>query len=218
MDNEQKNEDFRTDEVQEPRGPQFDDSAPEESIYERIAKAKNNGWGKQVNDFVSQHRATLIPLASLVLAVALGLGAIALLNDKEVGIDLTDNGALQEEVQEPAAPQQSPEEPSEPSEGAQEQEPQTEQVEGAVIATAQAGDGITHLARRVIAERLQESGRSLNAEQLIYAEDYLQNATGSYPLEVGQDVSFSADDIESAIDSALELQQWQLDSLQRFTE
>lgn len=216
MDNEQKNEDFRTDEIQEPRGPQFDDSAPEESIYERIAKAKNSGWGKQVNDFVSEHRATLIPLASLVLAVALGLGAIALLNDKEVGIDLTDKGALQEETQEPTAPQQSPEEPSEPSGGTR--EPQTEQVEGAIIATAQAGDGITHLARRIIAERLQESGRSLNAEQLVYAEDYLQKATGSYLLEVGQDVSFSADDIESAIDSALELQQWQLDSLQRFTE
>lgn len=212
MENEFKNESFQPEQIEtnEPRGPQFDDSGADNSLYEKIAAAKNNGWGASVASFVSANRAVLLPFAALIAALALGLGAIAILNDEQEPIQLTDIPVAQEQAQQ-----------YEQDEA--EEQPQPER-ESAIIATtsgvtvaANAGDGITHLARRVITQELASSGVTLSAEQLVYAEDYLQNRTGTYGLEVGQEVSFSAADIADAIEGAQNLQDWQIENLQHYT-
>ncbi len=123
------------------------------------------------------------------------------------------------------------EEETQPQETRAEQEtsssdktPETAQVQptftednSSIIMTAQAGDGITHLARRTIQQTLLENDIELSAEQLVYAEDYLQNMTGSQWLEIGQTVEFSQDDIGGAINAAQGLQDWQVQNLTQYT-
>lgn len=211
MENEFKNESFQPEQIgtNEPRGPQFDDSGADASLYEKIAAAKNNGWGASVTSFARDNRAVLLPFAALVAALALGLGAIAIFNDEQAPIQLTDIPAVEEHIQE-----------RDGGNGEQISEPEESVIittSTSATVTAEAGDGITHLARRVIAQELASSGMVLNDEQLVYAEDYLQNRTGDYGLEIGQEVSFDAADISNAIAGAQNLSDWQLENLQQYT-
>jgi hypothetical protein len=85
---------------------------------------------------------------------------------------------------------------------------------------AQAGDGITHLARRALKEYLTEKGKDLNLtpEHKIYIEDYLQNKIGDYWLKVGQKLTFSEDLIKEAIGKAQTLTPEQLQSLSQYAK
>lgn len=82
---------------------------------------------------------------------------------------------------------------------------------------AQKGDGITHLARRVLKRYLQEKGESLGIKlspgQKLFVEDYLQKKTGSYWLFLGEKISFSEELIKEAIDHAQALSQGQISNL-----
>ncbi len=84
--------------------------------------------------------------------------------------------------------------------------------------TAQAGDGITHLARRAVSDYLNETGRNdITAEQRVFTEDYIQKNTGDYWLSYGETVEFSEDLITEAINKALELDSSQLENLKQFS-
>ena len=85
-----------------------------------------------------------------------------------------------------------------------------------ITVVASYGNGITHLARSVINAYLKTNGLNLNAEQIIYAEDYLQNLTGSYGLEVGQEINFSTIDIREAINQATTLTDRQIQNLSKY--
>lgn len=216
MENEYKNESFQPEEItqEEPRGPQFDDRTASQLLSEKIAAAKNNGWGASVTVFVEKHRAILLPLVALVASLGLGLGAITVLNDEQAPIQLTDT-SIEEEmegvVETPVA-----EEPTVTIE--EEEEPVVVTTDHEVVSvTANVGNGITHLARIVIAEELSANGMTLTAEQLVYAEDYLQNRTGDYGLQIGQEVSFDTNDIADAISGAQNLTDWQIENLQQYT-
>lgn len=86
--------------------------------------------------------------------------------------------------------------------------------------TAEAGEGITHLARKALKNYLREKGSNLNltAEHKIYIEDYLQNKIGDFPLQRGQKLSFSEELIKEAIDSALQLTPQQLANLSQYAQ
>lgn len=88
----------------------------------------------------------------------------------------------------------------------------------AITVSAQRGDGITHLARRAITEYLQNSGKTLSAEQKVYAEDYVQNKTGSEMLEIGQKLSFSNDLLKEALEKAEVLEAWQIENLKQYIQ
>ena len=62
-----------------------------------------------------------------------------------------------------------------------------------------------------------ETGYTLNAEQKVYAEDYLKDITGSFALSVGQEVSFDRTDVETAYTLSLELADWQIENLTQYT-
>jgi len=83
--------------------------------------------------------------------------------------------------------------------------------------TATKGEGITHLARKALKEYSQENGMKLSAEQKIYAEDYMQNKTGTRNLALNEEVSFSKTLINDAIGQAQKLTISQLHSLEQYS-
>jgi hypothetical protein len=85
--------------------------------------------------------------------------------------------------------------------------------------TAQAGEGITHLARKALKEYLKEKGGpNLAPEHKIFIEDYLQKKTGDYQLQLGQKLTFSEELIKEAIEKAQTLTQEQLQNLTQYAQ
>jgi hypothetical protein len=86
------------------------------------------------------------------------------------------------------------------------------------IETAVYGDGITHLARRALDEYIQETGdgANLSKEQKIYAEDYMQNRTGSEKIEIGHQETFSEKLIKEAISNANNLSEKSLQNIAKY--
>ena len=96
---------------------------------------------------------------------------------------------------------------------------ENEEFKGYVVA-AQKGEGITHLARRALAEYQTDkgNGEDLTKEHKIYIEDYLQNRTGTEYLQLEETRSFSENLIEEAIDASRTLGDKQLENLEQFSE
>lgn len=84
---------------------------------------------------------------------------------------------------------------------------------------AQAGEGITHLARRALKEYLEDKGEGLNLipEHKIYIEDYIQNKTGDRLLMLGEKITISEDLIVEAIKSSQQLTSQQLENLEQYS-
>ena len=98
--------------------------------------------------------------------------------------------------------------------------PEPKKTAGDISETAIQGDGVTHLARRALKDYLSDNpqkGTDLTNEHKVYIEDYLKDKTGSQPLEVGDQVSFSKDLIQEAIDASLSLTENQLKSLEKYS-
>jgi hypothetical protein len=95
----------------------------------------------------------------------------------------------------------------------------SKETEGSFVETAEAGDGMTHLARRALHHNLEaNSDQSLTAEQKIYVEDYLQkNVGGNGELNPGSTVEFSKESINQAIESSKTLNDAQLAHLKKFS-
>lgn len=71
--------------------------------------------------------------------------------------------------------------------------------------TAAAGDSYTTLARTAISDYASKNKLSLSAAQRIAAENSLVATTDASLLEIGQQVSFAAASLKSAVDGAAEL-------------
>lgn len=88
--------------------------------------------------------------------------------------------------------------------------------ENAIVQVAAKSEGVTHLARRAIKEYLGNTQENLNAEQKIYAEDYLRKQTGKKVLEVGEKIEFSTDLIKQSIEKAKGLNEGQIKNLSKY--
>lgn len=90
---------------------------------------------------------------------------------------------------------------------------------GAYEQTAEAGEGITHLARQAAKEYLAKTGegRDLTAEHKVYIEDYLTKKTGDRWLNFGEKVSFSQDLIKEAVENSWQLTDDQLENLMQYS-
>lgn len=86
------------------------------------------------------------------------------------------------------------------------------------VETATTGDGVTHLARRALANSLEKNpDTTLTGAHKVYIEDYMQKNVGhSGPLYVGDTVEFSKTLINEAIASAHTLSDAQLQNLQPY--
>jgi hypothetical protein len=96
----------------------------------------------------------------------------------------------------------------------------SQETDGAYVETAEAGDGMTHLARRALTHTLEaNSDTSLTAEQKIYVEDYLQkHVGGTGQLDPGSKVEFSKESISQAIASSKTLNDAQLAHLKKYSQ
>lgn len=185
-------------------GPKFNSG-----VDKKIAQAQNNGWGKQFEKFMQEKKYTLLVAIGIITLMAVGFfigntlntdtlpasftSQIGTVTDKSIlfaETGTTNNGSVQV----------------------------TSSFDGNIVTEiAQTGDGITHLARKALAIYLINSTTELNAEQLVYAEDFLQNLTGTQLLNVGEIITFSAQDIKTAITGALGLTDLQLENLKLYT-
>jgi len=86
-----------------------------------------------------------------------------------------------------------------------------------IIEKANPGEGVTHLARRALKNYLEDNPQELTNEHKVYIEDYLKDKTGSNPLEIGEEVSFSEGLVKEAIDASLQLTPDQLKNLEQYS-
>jgi hypothetical protein len=96
--------------------------------------------------------------------------------------------------------------------------PKAQRTDQGYVEIAQAGDGITHLARRATNRWLEENQveYSISNEHRIFIEDYIQNQLGSGPLELGGSQTISFDLISEAIAAAGQLDEQQLQNLTQY--
>ncbi len=94
----------------------------------------------------------------------------------------------------------------------------SKETSDAFIAIAQKGDGLTHLARKALADYLAKNPDSqLTVAHKIYIEDALRKAVGHKGgVHVGTEVSFSKDLIQKTIEQAKNLNERQLQNLQKY--
>lgn len=97
--------------------------------------------------------------------------------------------------------------------------PAGERNEQGFTETAQAGDGITHLARRAATRYLAETdpGFQVTSEHRIYIEDYLKDAIGREGLAIGETRNISTDLMRQAVEAAGQLTDRQLQNLSKYT-
>jgi hypothetical protein len=96
----------------------------------------------------------------------------------------------------------------------------SQEQDSTYVETAEAGDGLTHLARRALTHTLQnDSNLQLNSEQKVYVEDYLRkNVEHSGGLNPGDQVSFSKDLINQAVTAAQGLSDAQQQNLKQYSQ
>jgi hypothetical protein len=113
------------------------------------------------------------------------------------------------------APQQENKQPQQPSTSVQ---PSSQETEGSFAETAGSGDGVTHLARRALANYLEKNpDSSLTPEHKIYIEDYLRKNVGfTGRVHVGTTVEFSKSLISQAIEQSKKLNDNQLKNLHKY--
>lgn len=97
--------------------------------------------------------------------------------------------------------------------------PEARKTDSGYVEVAQAGDGVTHLARRATARYLAENnaGYTVTNEHRIYIEDYIKDRLGSKPLSIGGEETISFDLLKEAVASAQNLSETQLLNLSHYT-
>lgn len=92
-------------------------------------------------------------------------------------------------------------------------------TETGFVEVAEAGNGITHLARKASARWLSENqaGYAVTDEHRIFVEDYIQNKLGTSGLTMGQSMEISFSLIQEAVAAAGELDEGQLNNLGQYT-
>ncbi len=94
----------------------------------------------------------------------------------------------------------------------------SKETSDAFIAIAVKGDGLTHLARKALADHLAKNPDSqLTAAHKIYIEDALRKAVGHKGgVKAGMEVSFSKDLIQKTIEQSKTLNERQLKNLHKY--
>lgn len=96
----------------------------------------------------------------------------------------------------------------------------SQETESSFIEIAQKGEGLTHLARRALADSLEKNPDSqLSASHKIYIEDYLRKHTNHKgSVRISTKVEFSKDLIKEAIEKSKGLNERQLKNLEKYAK
>lgn len=97
--------------------------------------------------------------------------------------------------------------------------PEASEDEEAYTEVAQAGDGITHLARRAMERELerQKPDFEVTAEHKVFIEDYIQNRVGRERLKLGETRRIKKELVREAINAARNLTDAQLQNLKQYS-
>lgn len=95
----------------------------------------------------------------------------------------------------------------------------SKETDSSFVETAVKGDGVTHLARKALADYLEKNPDSaLTKEHKVYIEDYLRkNAGFRGSVQVGTEISFSKNLIQQSIEQSKKLNESQLKNLQKYS-
>lgn len=95
----------------------------------------------------------------------------------------------------------------------------SQETANAFVETASKGDGTTHLARRALMDYLEKTpDSSLTGAHKVYIEDYLRKQGKPKSVVPGQSVEFSKDLIRQAIERSKNLNERQLQYLQKYAQ
>lgn len=92
-----------------------------------------------------------------------------------------------------------------------------QKTDSTITVKAQEGDGVTHLARKAVAEYIRDKTISLSKEQKLYAETVLKNQYYQAHLNIGQEVSFDLDTVSDTIQNAQNLTERQIHAWSKYT-
>ncbi len=212
---------------------------PEEEI--ELPTSDEKGWLGKIKESIYQNWQTIL-VALIVLIVGISAynyneqtGANAPAASEEENVQGTD--AEEADNQEAAATENQEENAeqadreaaeqadtaaaSQPAEETKTEETNTNKAESngdGYKVTAEKGEGLTHLARKAIAQYLSENSDSeVTALHKIYIEDYLQNRIGNQGIEVGHTETISKASIQEAVTASKKLSQASLDNLKKYS-
>lgn len=169
------------------------------------------GWGNKIVNWFSRYLWRVIVPVIAVIIVAIGI--TGLLRNNEAG------EIMQEEKEELGF---KIDEETGKLIFDEENKPSTEiteitKTEGTIKINALKGEGITHLARRVIKEYLNDNpDPEIKAEHKIFTEDYLKDKEGTRLLEIGEELEFTTTDIMTAIEKSKALSEKELENLSKY--
>ncbi len=93
-----------------------------------------------------------------------------------------------------------------------------EEQKGFYSEKAEEGDGLTHVARKVLRKHIQKEGISgVKEEHIVFMEDYIQKNLGGGPLSLGEEVAVSFELVNEAFQKAELLTDEQLENLKQYS-
>jgi len=193
---------------------------------------KQDGWGKKISHWWQKYFKSVILPAIIVILIAGGIYAYTNRQESAPESQTASLGQTSQEQSQPQIEIKENEIKNLASESATETlslgETETQETqEEPILITAQTteikeialkGEGVTHLARRALKQYLQDVRPELNLslEQKIYCEDYIQNKTADRGLEINEEISFSTEIIEAAINASQHLTSGQIQNLSQY--
>lgn len=181
------------------------------------------GWGKRFSEWINRYGSSVIlpVIALLILAGGIYLYSNQSANDAtlSLGEDTTINQEEEFNQGEESVLSEANEFTAEETEENVFEIiiPESRKENGVIIESAAPGEGITHLARRALKNHTIDNPENLTNEHKIYIEDYIKDSIGSRPIEVGEEITFSEDLINEAIDASLKLTPEQLNNLEKYS-
>lgn len=156
-------------------------------------------------------------LTILLMAILIGTGVYAFFRGapEETETDITEQ--IQEMTDE-AEEEMTEESDDEVTEVPTEPEV-VEETEEAVTIRVSPGDGVTHLSRKAIQERLARVEKELSVAQKIYAETVLTRNASYFQesLDIDAEITFSLEDIDSIIEGAENLSEQQIQAWDQYS-
>ncbi len=92
-----------------------------------------------------------------------------------------------------------------------------QKTETKITLKAQAGDGVTHLARKAVAEYSKDKNITLSKEQKLYAETVLKDKNYKHHLNLGQEVEFDVNSLSDIIQKAQNLSEKEIKAWSKYT-
>lgn len=179
-----------------------------------------NETGENTNGLKQWMQDNLRIIVSILIVFAIASGIYSYSRRTEAPVSTEEISQI-ETVSEDEAPDEntveSEEEATQPEQDSQETVA-SQETEGSFIETAQSGEGATHLARRALANYLEKNpDSSLTPEHKIYIEDFLRKNVQKKSIDAGTSMEFSKDLIQNAITKSKNLNEKQLQNLQKYS-